>query len=529
MPTLEWIGKEKVINHHLDVPYRVLERAYSYDENGQHQEDNGSENMIIHGDNLDALKALLPKFEGRIDCIYIDPPYNTGEENWIYNDNVNDPKIQNWLNKVVGAEGDDLSRHDKWLCMMYPRLKLLHKLLSEDGYIFISIQFNDEEANLRLICNEIFGANNFVGELTWESTTQPINSGSARFNLQQKVEPILLYTKNKSQAKRFVLREIENGLKYPHDGILGKCRFEIIEKSDAGSYSRPTMKFQILGQYPREGKRWQIGEDTARELERLQKVEIVNGIVKKAVYPEDELDKQSFEPFWSHLSAKEAGTAQSGKTLLNEIMGKPMGFDTVKPIELIQILLSHLSKDILVLDSFGGTGTTAHAVLNLNKQDCGNRKFILVEMMDYAENITSERVKRVIQGYGQGEDAVEGIGGNFSYYELGKPLLLSNGNLNEAVGEQRIKEYIWYTETKDLSPVANKENEPYYLGTSRDNAYYFYYVYDKATTLDYEFLSTIKTKADGYTIYADICTISEEELKKWNIVFKKIPRDIAKV
>lgn len=133
MPTLDWIGKDKVINHHLDVPYRVLERQYSYDENGKHTEDNGSENMIIHGDNLSALKSLLPQYEGRIKCIYIDPPYNTGNENWVYNDNVNDPRIKKWLGEVVGKEGDDLSRHDKWLCMMYPRLRLLQKLLSDDG------------------------------------------------------------------------------------------------------------------------------------------------------------------------------------------------------------------------------------------------------------------------------------------------------------------------------------------------------------------------------------------------------------
>ena len=115
MPTLEWIGKDKVINHHLDVPYRVLERKYSYDEAGQHDEDNGSENMIIHGDNLDALKALLPQYESRVKCIYIDPPYNTGNEGWVYNDNVNDPRIKKWLGEVVGKEGEDLSRHDKWL------------------------------------------------------------------------------------------------------------------------------------------------------------------------------------------------------------------------------------------------------------------------------------------------------------------------------------------------------------------------------------------------------------------------------
>ena len=172
MPTLEWIGKSKVINHHQDVPSRVLERKYSFDENGQHSEDNGSENMIIRGDNLEALKALLPRYEGRVKCIYIDPPYNTGNEGWVYNDNVNDPKIKKWLGEVVGKEGEDLTRHDKWRCMMYPRLKLLQKLLVNDGVIFISID-DTEYANLKLICDEIFGIRNFLADVIWEKSDSP--------------------------------------------------------------------------------------------------------------------------------------------------------------------------------------------------------------------------------------------------------------------------------------------------------------------------------------------------------------------
>ena len=172
MPTLEWIGKEKVINHHQEVPFRVLDRQYSFDESGQHAEDNGSENMIIHGDNLDALKALLPRYEGRVKCIYIDPPYNTGNENWVYNDNVNDPKIKKWLGEVVGKEGEDLTRHDKWLCRMYPRLNLLQKLLAEDGVIFISIDDNAQML-LRMICDEIFGARNFLAQMVWQKRTSP--------------------------------------------------------------------------------------------------------------------------------------------------------------------------------------------------------------------------------------------------------------------------------------------------------------------------------------------------------------------
>ena len=177
MPSLSWIGKDAVLNHHLDVPYRVLEKKYTFGSDDSllchsdsllcHSErSEESQNKIIHGDNLEALKSLLPEYEGRIKCIYIDPPYNTGNENWVYNDNVNNPKIKKWLGQVVGKESEDLTRHDKWLCMMYPRLKLLQKLLSNDGAIFISIDDN-EQANLKLICDEIFGAGNFVGNFIW--------------------------------------------------------------------------------------------------------------------------------------------------------------------------------------------------------------------------------------------------------------------------------------------------------------------------------------------------------------------------
>ena len=197
MPTLEWIGKDKVVNHHLDVPYRVLDRIYSYDETGQHTEDNGSENMIIHGDNLEALKALLPRYEGRVKCIYIDPPYNTAvnttaNQKWVYSDNVDAPEIKQWIGKVVGDEGEDLSRHDKWLCMMYPRLKLLHRLLSDDGAIFISIDDNECSA-LKTICDEIFGRLNFVSNIVWQKTYSPRNDSKG---IPYETDSVLVYSKN---------------------------------------------------------------------------------------------------------------------------------------------------------------------------------------------------------------------------------------------------------------------------------------------------------------------------------------------
>lgn len=224
-------------------------------------------------------------------------------------------------------------------------------------------------------------------------------------------------------------------------------------------------------------------------------------------------------------SANQVGTAQSGKDVLNTIMGKPIGFDTVKPPALIEELLSHFDKNSIILDSFAGSGTTAHAVLNMNKSDGGNRKFILVEMEDYAETITDEKVRRVIDGYGD----TKGTGGDFTFYDSGEPLLIDNEYINEKVDVSIIREYVWFTETKKpFVPVTNDDNE-YFLGINNDNAYYFYYEKEEITTLNVDFLPNVKTKADSYIIYADKCSFSDEELSKMNITFKKIPRDISRL
>jgi adenine specific DNA methylase Mod len=216
MPTLQWIGKEKVINHHLEVPIKVLEHQYGFNEQGKIKTETGSGNKIIHGDNLEALKALLPEYEGRIKCIYIDPPYNTGNEGWVYNDNVNDPKIKKWLHQVIGKEGDDLSRHDKWLCMIYPRLQLLHKLLTKDGVIFISIDDN-EHANLKSLLDEIFGRNNFITNFTWRTEGNFDNQAKIKINH----EYILCYCKtaNLFEHPKVVDPNIKEGSKLFKDEI----------------------------------------------------------------------------------------------------------------------------------------------------------------------------------------------------------------------------------------------------------------------------------------------------------------------
>lgn len=225
---------------------------------------------------------------------------------------------------------------------------------------------------------------------------------------------------------------------------------------------------------------------------------------------------------------KDVNSERGTEVFIKYLGFKKEDFPNPKPVGTIQrILQIATAGDDIILDSFAGSGTTAHAVLNMNKADGGHRKFILVEMMDYADSITAERVKRVIKGYGEGKKAVEGTGGNFSFYDLGEPLLVGDC-LNEAVAPEKIREYIWFMETKQPYAPPSGGN-PYYLGKHNSTGYYFYYEPHRMTVLDYAFLSTITEKADGTVIYADRCAISEDKLAKMGVTFKKIPRDISRL
>lgn len=543
MPTLEWIGKSKVINHHQDVPFRVLERKYSFDENGQHDEDNGSENMIIRGDNLEALKALLPRYEGRVKCIYIDPPYNTGNEGWVYNDNVNDPKIKKWLGKVVGKEGEDLTRHDKWLCMMYPRLKILHKLLANDGIIAVSI--NDNELfNLGAIMNEIFGSFN---RLACAPLRSEPSGGKDKTVLRTGHEYILFYTKG--DVSNLCKEEKSTGELNLKDKKGAYRKGRELRKWGATSdrADRPNLWFgiktpsgEIAYPYKNDGSEgyWRWSRDNAGMVNILKDPEsahweyspydegvTVKGETHRWVPYEKIRDSKKSFGWNSWLDGY--GTNADGTAVIKAIFGSKI-FDTPKPLSLIEWIVSlHGDENAIILDSFAGSGTTAHAVLNMNKDDGGHRKFILVEMMDYADSITAERVKRVIKGYGEGKNAVEGTGGNFSFYDLGEPLLMGDC-LNEAVAPEKIREYVWFMETKQPYAPPSGGN-PYYLGKHNRTDYYFYYEPQRVTVLDYAFLSTITEKADGTVIYADRCAISEDKLAKMGVTFKKIPRDISRL
>lgn len=530
MPTLEWIGKEKVINHHMDVPYRVLNRVYSYDSSGQHSEDNGSGNKIIHGDNLEALKSLLPEYEGRIKCIYIDPPYNTGNEGWVYNDNVNDPKIKKWLGEVVGKEGEDLSRHDKWLCMMYPRLKLLHKLLADDGAIFISIDDN-EVAQLKMVCDEIFGSRNFKSQII-RNTGTPTGQGNTI--IASEIDYILVYAKSSLTSFIGLPFDQESAKIYNLTDEYGQYLIRPLRKTGGEDRreDRPTMFYPISAPdgsqiYPVSPtgyeSRWRCQLATYEELVKQNRIEWKQDGEGWKVYQKFYLEgrKKQVGNLWVNIEGNKKASIDV-KTIFSKQV-----FDYPKPIDVIERIIRIITdEDDVILDSFAGSGTTAHAVLNMNKADGGNRRFILIEREDYADSITAERVKRVINGYGEGKSAVEGTGGSFSFYELGERLMLENGTLNPDMDIRSIRGYIWHTETKKPLPDVGQIDNKYFLAADGDVAYYFFYEKDRATTLDRPFLRTIKTKAESYIIYADQCAISDQELQKHNISFKKIPRDI---
>lgn len=511
------------------MPFRVLDRQYSFDEDGQHAGDNGSENMIIHGDNLEALKALLPRYEGRVKCIYIDPPYNTGNENWVYNDNVNDPKIKKWLGEVVGKEGEDLTRHDKWLCMMYPRLKLLQKLLAKDGAIFISID-DVEFYNLRLICNEVFGEHNFIATIIWRKNYAPKSTAK---HFSEDHDYILVFGKNSDNwiPRKMPRTEKQNkaykNLDNDPRGLWRPNNLAARNYYSKGTYSIKCPGGRII-EGPPSGSYWRVSEEKFRELDRDGRIwwgKDGNNVPAPKIFLSEVSDGIVPQTFWSY---EEVGHTQDAKKEIKAIFGGDMPFDTPKPVRLIERILQIASDpDSIILDSFAGSGTTAHAVLNMNKADGGNRKFILVEMMDYADSITAERVRRVIRGYGEGKNAVEGTGGSFSYYELGEPLLIGE-NLNEAVAPEKIREYIWFMETKTPYTPAAGDN-PYCLGKHNDTGYYFYYEPQQITVLDYDFLAAVTEKAGGTVIYADRCSIDDDKLSQMGIVFKKIPRDISRL
>lgn len=642
MPTLNWIGKDKIQKHHHAVAFRALEHKYGFNAQGQQEKPVDSENMIIHGDNLAALKSLLPQYEGRIDCIYIDPPYNTGEERWVYNDNVSDPQLLKWLGEVVGKLGEDFSRHDKWLCMMYPRLALMRQLLSPKGAIFISNDDN-EQSRLKLVCDAIFGENCFVGNIIWQKTYSPRNDSDG---IPTATDYITVYGKKPGWKPKRLERteDMDESYKNPDNDI---DLWTSSDASAAGAADHQSMVYGIqhpitgVMMYPTNGRHWVLSQQEVFEImnqwcefefkdlddaiERARVCDLspqdvrpgVLGIVLKKSLQESQQEAQKVyergqwpkfyftrngqggirkKTYITNVDGKlitnlwmysEVGHTDGAKKELKRIFEGRCPFDTPKPSTLIErILQIATDDDSIVLDAFAGSGTTAHAVLSQNKQDHGSRKFILIELMDYADSTTAERVKRVITGYaykGKTEEEIyskkltpknilkaadflaqaemiskmradeyakvskpkiadncikvigtkvydermEGIDGDFNFYELGNPLFVDEYTINEEVGEEAIRQYIYYSETRHALNRPQSADDPYLLDRWEGTAYYFNYDADSLTVLDADVLP-LKEQAEHTIYYADVCYLSDNELKALNITFKQIPRDISR-
>ncbi len=463
-------------------------------------------------------------------CIYIDPPYNTGNESWVYNDNVKDPRIVKWLGEVVGKEGEDLCRHDKWLCMMYPRLQLLKRLLADDGVIFISIDDN-EQPHLRAIMDEIFGGRNFITSVIWQKVYSPKNTAK---HFSEDHDFIMIYARDavvwrphpmpRTASQNKAYKNPDNDQRGPWKaGDLSARNFY-----SEGTYPITCPSGRVI-EGPPKGNYWRFSKENFKNLDQDSRIWWgKNGNNVPAIKRFLSEVKQGVVPqtLWQY---KDVGHTQDAKKELLAVLDFETSADvfiTPKPTKLIDRIL-HIAtdKNSIILDSFAGSGTTAHAVLNLNKKDGGNRKFILIEMMDYAETITAERVKRVIDGYGEGKKAIEGSGGDFSYYTLGEETFDSEGNLNEILGITKIRDYVAWTERL---PGAEDGDHPYWLGEKDCTSYYFNYEPKQATVLNLDFLATLTRKTEAYLIYADICLLDESFMVKKHIRFKKIPRDISR-
>jgi adenine-specific DNA-methyltransferase len=450
MPTLNWIGKDAVVKHHKEVPFRLLEPVPELSCG-----DAVSGNLIVQGDNLHALKALLPRYAGQVKCIYIDPPYNTGNEGWVYNDNVNSPEIRRWLGEVVGKEGETLDRHDRWLCMMYPRLVLLKKFLREnDGVIWISI--DDAAVNLlRLLMDEIFGAGKFIACNVWQKRYSREN----REAIGDVHEYVLVYAMNPAKFKvtrNKVPIDEKQAKVYRNPNKDPKGRWRPIPMTAQAGHATAEQFYEITAPSgkkfkPSAGRCWGLAKATFEKLlgegriyfgkngnsqpNVIRYLSEVEGVVPWTWWPHDEVGH----------------TDEATKDLM-AILGGASAFDTTpKPARLIQrILQISTDKNSLILDSFAGSGTTGQAVLKQNAEDNGNRRFILVEMnSNVANTVTAERIKRVATGYTDPKgNTVEGLGGGFQFCRLSaEPLFTAEGQIRADVTFAQLAEFVWFAET----------------------------------------------------------------------------------
>ena len=557
MPTLNWIGKEAVVNHHRQVPFHLLT-----DVPDLACGEPGEGNLIVQGDNLVALKALLPYYAGQVKCIYIDPPYNTGNENWVYNDNVNSPLMREWLGKSVGKEAEDLSRHDKWLCMMYPRLQLLKQFLAPDGVMFVSID-DIELPFLRILMDELFPhpqAKNRLACFVWET--------DGNFDNQAKVkdahEYILAYSKyfEEFPAPPVIDLSVGKGSKL----FRPEIRNTIVKNGP----KNPVSPIVLPTGFPADFQEGRISARQDKWPHYDRDLVIQGGMLAEPVIAQsgwsskaicEEFITSGFQPVLdskrqktrfvitptgaieavkmrsesqSHVISviREVGSTQNTSEILADMGVK---FTFPKPVGLIAYLISMVTdKSALVLDSFAGSGTTGHAVLALNKQDGGNRRFMLVEMeREIARDMTAKRVRRVSEGYKNAKgEKVEGLGGGFRYCELGEPLFDESGKIRETVSFADLARHVYFTETGEPLPRGRVTKSPF-LGECRGVGVYLLYngiLDDKSAqggnVLTRAVLAKLP-KFDGQkVIYCAGCLLGKDRLQAERILIRQTPYEI---
>lgn len=532
MPTLQFKGKNIIWNHHLSVPYHSLEEIE--DLNFQPQKEEG--NLIVEGDNLVALKALLPKYAGKVTCIYIDPPYNTGNEGWAYNDKVNSPLIRDWIGNVVGR--DDLTKHDKWLCMMAPRLKLLKELMSDIGLIFISID-DHEIDNLRIMMNELFGEQNFIAQFIWEKIHSTKND--ARY-VSDNHEYILCYAQEKEKAVINLLPRTEKmnkNYKNPDNDPRGDWASGDLVANE----ERKEGYFEVVS--PRTGKKFNVpkGKHWVYSKENLF------GLIEenRIYFGKDGNAFPRLKRFFSDVQkgrkpdtlwlSKEVGHNQEAKRELKALFGNIEYVDkqTPKPVRLIDRVLKLSSgKNSIVLDSFAGSGTTMHAVMQLNSEDGGNRKCIMVQMPENSEaepgknvcrDITRERVKLAVEKYG--------FNSGFKYLRLGPPIdpeTMLDGDLPTY---QQFAEYVYYLATGGhLADKSKVDASKHLVGMEGGQAVYLIYEQDidkltrLALTLQIAELIVKQSPGKRRVVFAPSCFLDEEYMTAMQIEFVSVPYNL---
>ena len=528
MPTLNWIGKEAVVNHHQQVPFHLLKDVPELACGNP-----GEGNLIVRGDNLVALKALLPYYAGQVKCIYIDPPYNTGNESWVYNDNVNSPLIREWLGKVVGKEGETLDRHDRWLCMMYPRLVLLRQFLREDGVILVSLD-DVESGHFRLLLDEVFGFDNRIATITWNTRN---TDNRIKTKLSPDHEYIFVYGKSIGAAiegriiDRSDFNNPDNDPRGPYvtDPLKGKAT--VTERPNLHGYCMRQPETDNVWK-PDPAKGWitnQAGYENLLQDKRIWwPPNPKTGWPRKKRFLSETQERMPASSFWPEFKT------QSGARELDEILDERV-FAFPKPTSLVQRVISYCAPPgSLVLDSFAGSGTTGHAVLKQNAEDGGNRRFILVEMDDHiARNVTTERVRRVADGYTNAKgEQVEGIGGSFRYCELGEPLFDEHGKIRDSVRFADLARHVYFTEPGEPLP-RERVSKSALLGECRGVGIYLLYngiLGDKSANggnvLTRAVLAQLPPFDGPKVIYCAGCLLGRDRLRAENIIVRQTPYEI---